>query len=161
MVVRDPETKQLLVDKRRIYVGDRGFMNDGLQRTWYPNGSPKAFREYVNGEPSGYWLTWWATGLLQSSYVFDLGRETPMVWWHANGITASEGLARNGQRVGRWVYRSENGVLESEGSYAGGERDGPWTFYGEDGEWAERGRYRMGERIGDWEYANDPARLGR
>ncbi len=161
LVVRDPETDQLLVDKHRISLGDRGFTNDGTQRTWYPGGGPKTFREYAHGEPTGHWVTWWPTGLLQSSYVFDPARETPMVWWHANGIVASEGLARNGQRVGPWIYRRENGSLESEGSYAGGERDGAWTFYDEDGRWKERGRYVVGKRVGDWEYADEPPRFGR
>jgi len=149
------------VDKGRINLGNGSFTNEGPQRTWYPGGVPKTYREYRDGEPSGHWMTWWATGLLQSSYVFDPDRETQMVWWHANGIVASEGLARNGQRVGPWTYRYENGALESQGSYAGGERDGEWTFYGEDGQWRERGRYVAGKRVGEWEHAEAAPRFDR
>ncbi|MEC7233299.1 MAG: hypothetical protein VX015_06370 [Planctomycetota bacterium] len=150
-VKRDPRTGQVLEDRRRTSYGPRGYRNEGPQRTWYPGGAPESFREFAGGEPTGHWVTWWRTGSLRSSYVFDPDRDTRMVWWHANGVVASEGMARMGQRVGPWEYRWEHGAMKSEGSYVGGRRDGPWTFYDEDGEWTERGRFVSGDRVGDWE----------
>lgn len=151
LVKRDPRTGEVLEDRQRTSYGPRGYRNEGPQRTWYPGGAPESYREFAGGEPTGHWVTWWRTGLLRSSYVFDPDRDTRMVWWHANGVIASEGMARMGQRVGPWVYRWEHGAMKSEGSYDGGRRDGPWTFYDEEGAWIERGRYVSGDRVGDWE----------
>lgn len=151
-VVRDPETGQVLADRRRVTMGRKGFRNEGPQRTWYPGGGPETYREFRGGEPFGHWLSWWRTGALRSSYVFDPDRPTRMVWWHANGIVASEGMALMGQRIGPWVYRYEHGVVESEGEYVDGLKDGEWVMYDEQGEWVEKGRYLGGERVGAWRH---------
>lgn len=149
LVVRDPLTGALLEDSGRIDMGSRGHVNDGVQRTWYPGGAPRALREFHGGEPTGHWITWWRTGVLQSSYRFDPDRPTPMVWWHANGLVAAEGPARMGQRTGHWVHFWEHGAPRSEGDYAGGRREGEWVFYDEDGRETWRGRYVAGRRVGE------------
>ena len=151
-VVLDPQTGRAVAEAGVLEDGGAGGVNDGPQRTWYPDGTLESDRSYSQGEPVGVWTTYWRTGLLQSSYHFDKSRPTPMTWWHANGIVASHGMARNGQRTGHWIYRYEHGAMRSEGSYANGRRHGEWIEYDPDGDWRERGTYRMGERMGDWEF---------
>lgn len=130
--------------------------NHGVHSTWYPDGSPRTRRGYHLGDPVGVWWSWWQNGALRSSHTFDPERATTMVWWHANGFLASEGMARQGVRTGRWRTWHENGSLESEGDYVGGQRVGEWVFYDEEGEWTERGRFVNGRRVSGWEFASRP-----
>lgn len=155
IVARDPVTKQPREEYNRIDYGDLGHVNDGLQRTWYADGALESYRPYAEGRQVGVWTTYWRTGLLRSWYEFDAASPSPMTWWHANGIVASHGMARNGQRTGHWIYRYEHGPLKSEGAYANGRQHGVWTEYDEEGVWRERGKYVIGKRQGDWEYNRD------
>lgn len=157
VVVRHPVTKEVLEDRTIVLVDGVEVGSEGVQRTYYPDGSPETLRSFANGKPTGIWWSWWATGALRSAYVFDPKRATRMTWWHANGFTASDGYARNGSRVGPWRFWYENGELESEGEFVGGRRQGAWTFYDEEGEWVERGRFVRGVRAGEWEQ-RDPRR---
>ena len=158
VVERDPVTGERTADRSFLDTQEGTRLNHGVHRTWYADGMPETLRSYVSGLPTGVWWTWWRTGALRSAYVFDPDRPTRMTWWHANGLLASEGLARNGTRTGPWRYWHENGELKSEGEFVGGRQSGPWVLYGEDGEWRERGRFLKGRRVGQWEFAGREGR---
>ncbi|MEM6570616.1 MAG: hypothetical protein AAF957_19555 [Planctomycetota bacterium] len=149
---RDPVTRLRTEDRSYLDMPDGVRLHHGAHRTWYPDGTPETLRHYREGDEVGVWWSWWRNGALRSAYEFVPGVETPMTWWHPNGLLQSEGMARDGVRTGPWRFWHENGELESEGSFVGGRRAGFWAFYDADGEWTERGRMQAGRRIGDWEF---------
>ncbi|MEM9382180.1 MAG: hypothetical protein AAGB93_19650 [Planctomycetota bacterium] len=151
-VGRDPLTRERVEDRSYLDMPDGVRLHHGYHRTWYPDGTPETLRCYREGDEVGVWWSWWRNGALRSTYEFVPGVDTPMVWWHPNGLLQSEGMARDGVRTGRWRYWHENGELESEGDFVGGRRAGHWTLYDENGEWTERGRFQAGRRVGDWEF---------
>jgi antitoxin component YwqK of YwqJK toxin-antitoxin module len=60
----------------------------GVVTEYYKNGNKKYETKYVNGKPSGKYLTWFK-----------------------NGTKKAEGEYQNGQRVGLWKWYNEKGKV--------------------------------------------------
>ncbi|MDF1838472.1 MAG: hypothetical protein P1V35_11440 [Planctomycetota bacterium] len=119
----------------------------GVEAQFWPDGSPKAHREFNQGTPSGRWKTFYQDGTLRSDHELQPGQATPMVYFHPNGQDAAKGLAVAGQRTGDWSYWFASGVLAEEGGYLKGRRHGPWRFYLKDGKLKEEALYESGKRV--------------
>ncbi len=134
-------TAQYLVDENGNEI------RHGVEAQYWPDGSPKAHREFDRGVPSGHWQTFWQDGTVRSDHDIVPGQATDMTYFHPNGKVASQGQAIAGRRVGPWQYRFASGALSEEGSYLEGQRDGLWRSYEKNGALREEARYLAGKRI--------------
>lgn len=74
-------------------------------------------------------------GSLKATYFLSndgLMNGTFKDFYPSNNKLKSEGLVRNGFRVGKWKFFHVNGVLRAKGEYADGFKDGEWTYYSND-----------------------------
>lgn len=147
----DKHTKQVLSERVVAVEPDGRTVKDGLQRTWYPDGSPRSERRFAAGEPAGVWRSWYQNGVLEQEYEFS-DEPTTMRYYHPDGALSAEGPARRGVREGEWSYWYPSGVLRQRGGYLGGLREGEWTLFYENGGLRSRGPYRADERVGTWRH---------
>lgn len=157
------EVRETFVQRRSSYF-DAG--NTLLRREWsyevlsngsqrphgrdvqnFSDGTREYEREFVHGEPTGRWRSWWPDGKPRMEAEYGTKEPQPMHWWHATGELEAEGLALNGVKTGPWRHLRADGTLEAEGEYVGGQRSGDWKLYDERGELAERVEFRRGVRV--------------
>lgn len=80
-----------------------------------------------------------AMAVLISVYTFAQDKENEIVpdgyniFYHPNGVKASEGYMRDGKPEGYWKTYNESGVLVAEGNRVDHQLDSTWTFYNEEG----------------------------
>lgn len=72
------------------------------------------------------------------------------VTYHAPGHKASEGMLRNGKRVGPWSEWHSNGQESAAGEYYHGEKHGYWATWYDNGQLHEAGDYLYGRKEGLW-----------
>lgn len=147
----DKHSGQVLSERVVALEPDGHTVKDGIQRTWYPDGSPRSERRFAVGEPAGVWRSWYPGGVPEQEYEFA-DEPTPMRYWHPDGSPSAEGPARSGVREGVWTYWYESGGLRQRGAYLGGLREGEWTLWYENGGLRSRGRYRGDQRVGAWQH---------
>lgn len=148
--VRDPQTGVVLHSYVEVQLDDGRIVKHGREQRSWPDGTPRAEREFDEGEPAGTWRTWWRGGDLRMEHVYD-GTPRPMRFLHEGGdVAEAEGEAVSGKRQGPWVFRHANGQLAARGEYSEGLREGPWEFFDEAGQRTQAGPFEGGERVGDW-----------
>lgn len=113
----------------------------------YSDGTREYEREFLHGEPTGRWRSWWPDGKPRMEAEYGTKEPRPMRWWHATGELEAEGLALNGVKTGPWRHQRADGTLEAEGEYVAGQRAGNWTLYDERGQLGERVEFRRGVRV--------------
>jgi uncharacterized protein len=70
------------------------------------------------------------------------------VFYHPNGVKASEGTMRDGKPDGYWKTYNEQGILVSEGNRKNFELDSTWLFYNDEGKIALVINYLKGKKDG-------------
>jgi uncharacterized protein len=70
------------------------------------------------------------------------------VFYHPNGVKASEGTMRDGKPDGYWKTYNDQGILVSEGNRKNFELDSTWKFYDDKGKIAMEINYRNGAKNG-------------
>lgn len=126
---------------------DGNEVRHGVEALFWPDGSPKAHREFTYGTPSGRWRTFYQDGTLRSDHDLQAGQSTPMVYYHPNGKEAARGAAVAGQRTGDWTYWYGTGVVAERGGYLEGKRHGPWAYFERDASLKEEAMYQAGQRV--------------
>ena len=157
------EPRETLVQRRASYFDPA---NTRLRREWgyevLPNGSqrphgrdvqnfsdgtPEYERDFLHGEPTGRWRSWWPDGKPRMEAQYGTREPTPMRWWHPTGALEAEGLALNGVKTGEWRHHRSDGTLEAEGHYVAGQRSGNWSLFDEQGQLSERVEFHRGVRV--------------
>ena len=157
----DPATGTVLHSWSEIVEPDGRVVKHGLEREWYPDGTPKSERSFDHGNGTGQWRTWYQGGAVSYEYRFGAPDEpTTMRFLHEDGSLQAEGPAIGGVKTGAWTYWHANGVVKSRGDYESGRREGAWSFWREDGSLAARGSMHLDARIGEWELA-EPSPVAR
>ena len=125
----------------------------GRDEAWFTDGQPRYDRSFDQGEPTGHWRSWYASGGLRSDYAFSgEGLPTEQRFFHENGETSAVGPARDGIREGVWEFFFDTGRIRKRVTYRGGEPHGPCTLWHPQGGLRSRGNYANGERVGEWEH---------
>ena len=88
----------------------------------------------------------------QTQGLFKNGeREGSWVWYYENGQLRRKGDYKNGKVEGSWVGYYEYGQLKSKGDYKNGEEEGSWVSYYDNGQLQYKGDYKNGKKEGYWE----------
>ncbi|MCA9001008.1 MAG: hypothetical protein KDB61_03725, partial [Planctomycetes bacterium] len=123
-----------VVQTVQYWVDARGHeTRNGVEETFWPDGSLKAHREFAHGTPMGHWVTYWPDGQVRSDHRLDPEQATPMVFFYSTGAKSAEGKAVAGRREGEWTYWHPSGQVSEQGSYERGQRQGLWSFHDENG----------------------------
>ncbi len=67
-------------------------------------------------------------GQLSASYIGSDNGNYTVVKYHENGVKASVGHFKNGEKHGIWKTWDSNGKLEAIAHYANGEKTGKWKI---------------------------------
>jgi antitoxin component YwqK of YwqJK toxin-antitoxin module len=108
--------------------------------------------QWLSGQMTGTWSTWFSSGVLQSRGTRVNGsREGLWTRWFESNIKAREGNYSDDVPSGTWRQWSREGVLLSEGEILNGSRSGPWRVWHEDGhvDREQTGLYRDGVKVGE------------
>lgn len=70
------------------------------------------------------------------------------IYYHPNGVKASEGTMRDGKPDGYWKTYNENGVLVAEGNRVEFELDSTWNFYNDSSQLVMQIDYQQGKKNG-------------
>jgi antitoxin component YwqK of YwqJK toxin-antitoxin module len=118
-----------------------------VRTDYYPDGKVKTRASYKGTVPEGIRREYAESGEVVAAYTFKNGvmiaegivddegmRDGPWKEFYENGQLRSEGVYRNGNRIGKWRFYHANSSLEQEGSYNNqGNTDGLWKWYYDDG----------------------------
>jgi len=153
---------------------------DGAYGTDFPSGTPSVRGAHQAGRAVGMWLTWHATGAVQSQGMYVHGKKHG-AWttWLEDGRIQSQGNYLYDRREGRWVdhysdgtpqliaYHTDgqldgpfetwhaNGNRHYSGTYFYGSIHGPWKGWHANGQLAASGTYHYGKLVGDWLYYDE------
>lgn len=85
-------------------------MLDGISTIYYPSGSKKEVRAYLDGKKHGTWTTWNETGQQTAEAGFLNGKKDGNWFvWDDRGIKRYEMFYKNGEKKGVWIIRDEQG----------------------------------------------------
>ncbi len=94
-----------------------------IVRSWYENGLPCMYREYLDGRPHGTLLSWHPNGTLAKEAHYQHGRlQGPAAMYYPSGGKSWEGTFESGYLHGRAVCWSGNGQLEGQDQFSLGSR---------------------------------------
>jgi len=124
--------------------------------------------EYIDGKKEGKLITYYQDNKLKEFiYLVNDSIRFETVYYN-NGVVKSNGMTKNGSKVGTWCYYFENGILDTKGNYSyvkvtkenikevldklntssvGGTsslKDGDWKYYNQDGTLKKREKYERG-----------------
>lgn len=145
----DPNTGQVLRRWTIRYAPDGRVYKDGPEHLYFADGTPRAVRDWVKGEPTGLWKSFHSNGALHMR-VIHASEPSAMVFFDSNGTLIAQGPAVDGVKHGEWVHFYTDGSLSHAGSYERGMKEGPWTHYYPGGSLAKRGLYLDGRVDGVW-----------
>ena len=107
---------------------ERGTMHAGKRRGPYSRWDDKTGRRIEEGEYIDDWKTgWWTT-------------------WYPTGVKKSEGEYDDDKPRGAWTYYDERGRKKEEGEYRAGVKHGIWLQYDAKGEVISRRDFRDGKQ---------------
>lgn len=151
-IEKDPDSGVVLARSVLLHDGEGGSVRDGLEETFWGDGTPRSSRRFEIGVPAGTWLSWWPSGVLRSEQLHPAdGSPGRLRFFHPSGELRAEGLAGGGgSRVGTWRFWRPDGSLEKTGAYRRGQEDGPWEFFDPAGGTVAKGSYEAGARVGVW-----------
>lgn len=64
---------------------------------------------------------------------------------YGNGNTKEEGMIKQGEKSGKWVFYWSNGNVQVIGHYDKGKPAGTWLYHNEQGKQVAEGTYRNGK----------------
>ena len=126
--------------KRYEWEYNNGNRADGVAKGWYPNGKPKQFSTWKNGQLNGLRTYWHPNGHKErdENLVKDM-MEGECIWYHVeNGNPKIIGNYHLGIPDGLWVWYTHMACLDvenysdkkiCEGSYKDGKKDGIWKTW--------------------------------
>ena len=143
--------------------------NDGLVKTYYPNGAIETEGNYTKGVRDGLW-TFWYEGEVYEDYGEDgtpntqdegenngIWDSTETVLIDLNGneafdppVKQMEGTYSLGNREALWTNWYLNGMRKEEANYLKGKLDGTIIRWHENGNRSEEGTYDSGKQDGIW-----------
>jgi len=144
----------VILDDNRTQLRHGGFTR------YRASGRVEMTGSYRRGVPVGLWRWYDEDGILLREVIqrgdyeeVTQGRELPQpetVIRAPNGQILAEGLYKQGQPHGRWVFYHTNGGLRAEGFYLVGVPEGRWSLYHPNGQLLRGENYRLGVRHGDY-----------
>lgn len=101
---------------------DGSEQREGSYTETWSDGTLRAERTYVRGEPIGTWRSWHENGERRSEESFPgAGLEGRARWWHPNGQLSADGATREGVRQGTWIFWDAAGVETQRIDYVDGQ----------------------------------------
>lgn len=93
------------------------------------------------------------------SVCFFLGESQRWMQFYSSMVLRSDGVVRNGQREGLWVFYYPNGNKQTEYAFVEGKEEGPYRVYRDNGVPYYVGQCHQGRRVGVWEVYNSDGTL--
>lgn len=99
------------VSKEKVY-------EDGPYLVYHETGEIKIVGEYKNGERTGMWSSWFASGEIQSEVNYDKDLENgEYKVYYANGNLKIKGFYKKGKASGVWLFYAEDGTQTNTKDY--------------------------------------------
>ena len=148
--------------------------NDGLVKTYYPNGAIETEGNYTKGVRDGLWTFWYEGEVFEdfgedgtpntqdegeNNGVWD-STETVVVDLNGNEafdppVKQMEGSYVLGNREALWTNWYLNGMMKEEANYSKGKLNGSIIRWHENGNRSEEGTYESGKQDGRWVWYYD------
>lgn len=132
------------------YASDGRAFRDGPEWLYWPDGTMRAERNWVDGEPAGRWRSFHSSGSLQMRLTHG-PEPSNMAFFFDDGTVSAQGLALRGVKQGEWAHFHPDGSLSHLGFYERGMKQGAWTHHYPGGALARRGNYLDGRMDGTWQ----------
>lgn len=148
----DPGTAQVILRQVVLHDGEGGQRRDGLEESYWPDGSVRSERLFALEVPRGHWRSWWPNGALRSEQEHRAdGAPSRLSFYHQDGSLQAQGeCLGTGERTGEWRFFRPDGSLEKHGDYVGGQPHGQWVYLDPSGRVTAQGRLEAGQRVGRW-----------
>ncbi|MFN8391649.1 MAG: hypothetical protein U0136_15275 [Bdellovibrionota bacterium] len=122
---------------------------NGPYLKWDNDGNKRFEAYYVNGQPHGRMISYFADEREEELKEFSNGvLNGKWIQWNREGDKVAEGVFVNGKKNGKFSYWDRHGALTSEGTYKNNLEFGVWTTFYPDGEIQTRITYRDGKKNG-------------
>ena len=93
-------------------------IDEGGERTYYPNGQLKMEGFLTDGKRDGRWISFYQTGIPWSETHFKNGKkEGPTTTWCENGQKRYTGYYKNDKPSGTWTFWDMQGNMVKEIDY--------------------------------------------
>jgi len=136
-------------------VYDNGVLN-GPYKEYYPDGSIKISRNYVQGKPDGKFIQYGSNGKIESEVNYKNGlQDGTEIHYDSEGNIRSQSNYASGKASGKEVKNisSNTGDYVQTASYnKEGKQDGEYSEIFTNGKIKEKGQYVNGKKDGIWEY---------
>jgi len=137
------------------YTYDNGILN-GSYKEYYPDGSVKASRNFVQGKPEGKFLQYGSNGKIESEVNYKNGEQDgPEIRYDIEGNIRSQSNYAAGKASGKEVKNisSNTGDYIQTATYnKEGKYDGEYSEIFTNGKVKVKGQYMNGKKNGVWEY---------
>ncbi len=136
----------------------------GMIKIFYPDSTLWYEGEIENGHPDGLWRTYYNSGNLKSSVLYENGVvNNYVVFFYDNPGNTIQIKAKfeNNKIEGKYLEYHENGRLKAKINYESGIPNGEGKFYYPDGRLMREGKYKEGNKKGLWKYYNIEGELSR
>ena len=131
------------------------YKSDGTLRSYYENGDPLSFQQYIEGINHGEFINYGKDGLIKDYTTYLDGKKNGRYYRnYENGMIEIEGEYSNDKQHGIWYKFKSNGDPVSEIEYSEGVTHGKYHQYATGTTTSESihviGQHANGERTGIW-----------
>lgn len=133
----------------------------GIWTEYHHTGEFKGKGLYKDGNRTGEWEFFYASGKLEQKGKYDKKGRTQGAWkwFYENGALMREELYVNGKREGQLTDYNEQGKIIIQGTFVDNVMEGTWVY--ETPEYKEIGNYLNGERDSVWKSYYMPSKTRR
>jgi len=133
----------------------------GFWMEYHNTGEFKGKGIYKDGNRTGEWEFFYASGKLEQKGKYDKKGRTQGVWkwFYENGALLREETYVNGKREGQLTDYDEQGKIILQGNFGENKMEGAWTY--ETPDYKELGNYAGGERDSIWKSFYMPTKVKR
>lgn len=133
----------------------------GIWTEYHHTGEFKGKGLYKDGNRTGEWEFFYASGKLEQKGKYDKKGRTQggWKWFYENGTLMREELYVNGKREGQLTDYNEQGKIILQGAFVDNIMEGTWIY--ETPDYKEIGNYLSGERDSVWKSYYMPSKTKR
>ncbi len=120
-------------------------LKEGIWKTYYDNGSPKAVQEYHNGKLNGTSITFDRSSFIMADETYVDGKlEGLAIQYHNGGKIKTQATYKNGLLNGKKIVNYDDGSRQEESYWKDGKKDGLTKWF-----------YQGGKPAGEYNYSMD------